>query len=627
MSEALLEVLDMESGRVLQREPIRVNGRQATIEVQSERIESRALVRLDALAEDLIEIAACIFAADTGVRRGGPTRADFGAHWRRRLKLTIPVVSLEFWSDPEVTRAVVDAVSFLSDDAIELVFSLKIGVAQGTDFLKFDPIGDDARQVDEVILFSGGLDSLTGALETLATTTKRIALVSHRSAQKIIPHQDRLAAALADRYPGRVIHIPVRANRVGKTAVETTQRTRSFLFSALAFAVAQAFGAACVRFFENGIVSHNLPISAQVIGSMATRTTHPKSIRQLSDLLRRLNPNINLANPFEWLTKTQVVDRLRSNGGADLLKDTVSCSRVRMNSTLVTHCGQCSQCLDRRFAVLACGLGDHETDEMYEVDVLTGARMEPRSQVMALDWTLHARRLAEVKPGDFVGRFGGELARICEGYSGLDATSLTGQVLNLHVRHGMSVRKVLEEAIRANASLIERGALPPTSLLGAFVSRQTGELVPVRVSAPIRLARAGEDGADGIDGVNETPGDGVFPLRVRFSRPEQGYLIEVHHLGTVRGSPARIAHELMPTHVEDRAAGLEPAGFRFRRVGELATSIKRSKDTVTQSVSRCRRELAEFHEGVFGKAPDRPLLIENKRQHGYRLDPTCRVDS
>jgi hypothetical protein len=42
---------------------------------------------------------------------------------------------------------------------------------------------------DEVVLFSGGLDSLSGAIEELSTDGKRVALVSHRSSPKIYDHQ------------------------------------------------------------------------------------------------------------------------------------------------------------------------------------------------------------------------------------------------------------------------------------------------------------------------------------------------------------------------------------------------------------------------------------------------------
>ncbi len=42
-----------------------------------------------------------------------------------------------------------------------------------------------AFKADEVVLFSGGLVSLSGAVEELAASTKKVALVSHQSSSKI----------------------------------------------------------------------------------------------------------------------------------------------------------------------------------------------------------------------------------------------------------------------------------------------------------------------------------------------------------------------------------------------------------------------------------------------------------
>ena len=63
------------------------------------------------------------------------------------------------------------------------------------------------------------------------------------------------------RYPRRVLWLPVTATLVGQKAAERTQRSRSFFVATLAFLAARAVGARRVRFFENGVVSLNLPIS------------------------------------------------------------------------------------------------------------------------------------------------------------------------------------------------------------------------------------------------------------------------------------------------------------------------------------------------------------------------------
>ena len=57
---------------------------------------------------------------------------------------------------------------------------------------------------------------------------------------------------------------------------EYTQRTRSFLFAALGVTFARMSGLDRLRFYENGVVSLNLPPSPQVVGARASRTTHPR---------------------------------------------------------------------------------------------------------------------------------------------------------------------------------------------------------------------------------------------------------------------------------------------------------------------------------------------------------------
>ena len=176
------------------------------------------------------------------------------------------------------------------------------------------------RGRDSVILFSGGLDLLAGAIETLERTTDNVILVTHRSAQKMIPFQDGLVEALPSQYRKRVRYIPIDAKFRKIKSHDTTQRSRSFLFAAFGFVIARLVGADSINFFENGVVSHNLPISPQVIGTMATRTTHPLALAKLEHLLSLIHGSpFPVRNPFAWRTKTDIVTSLAGSrcGDAD----------------------------------------------------------------------------------------------------------------------------------------------------------------------------------------------------------------------------------------------------------------------------------------------------------------------
>jgi len=101
---------------------------------------------------------------------------------------------------------------------------------------------------------------------------------------------------------------------------EFTQRTRTFLFSAIGCVVAEMMGCARIRFFENGLMSFNLPIAPQIVGSRATRSTHPRALRQMTDFANHiLGHPFEVANPFVWRTKAEVVRLLAQHGQTDLI--------------------------------------------------------------------------------------------------------------------------------------------------------------------------------------------------------------------------------------------------------------------------------------------------------------------
>src|SRR5439155_19877707 len=96
---------------------------------------------------------------------------------------------------------------------------------------------------------------------------------------------------------------------------------------------------------------------------------------------------------------------------ADLARRTISCSNVYTRTRLHSHCGRCSQCLDRRFGALAVGLGENDPEEMYEVDLLTGSRERIMDRTMADSFVRHALEHRDIAVRAFMERFAGELAR------------------------------------------------------------------------------------------------------------------------------------------------------------------------------------------------------------------------
>jgi 7-cyano-7-deazaguanine synthase in queuosine biosynthesis len=228
-----------------------------------------------------------------------------------------------------------------------------------------------AWRPDGVMLFSGGLDSLVGALDFLEAG-QRLLLVSHYDFGQLAASQQTLAAALSRHYgPDRVHHLGLRVQF--PQAPELSMRSRSLLYLALGLAAAASFGAGTPLIIpENGWISLNPPLTANRLGSCSTRTTHPYFLEQLTGLWREVGLVNPLVNPYQDCTKGELV---RGCHNRDLLgqlfRESVSCARPvvsRWQGGKAGSCGYCYPCLMRRAALHTLGW---DRGEDYRRDALS----------------------------------------------------------------------------------------------------------------------------------------------------------------------------------------------------------------------------------------------------------------
>jgi len=241
--------------------------------------------------------------------------------------------------------------TFLTDDhwAFDLVHLNEDRSAQS--YFKFQDEAWPFQGVNRVLMFSGGLDSLAGAVEA-AEAGEHLVLTSHRSKGMVSQRQKALVSELRRKYPNKIIHVPVWITKDESLGREHTQRSRSFLYAALGAVVASSVRAGGVRFYENGIVSINLPPADEVQRARASRTTHPMTLRSFSELLQLVfEKRFDVDNPFITCTKVDIVKKLNAHGAADLISKSCSCAHTGLfQSQSQWHCGTCSQCIDCRVA-------------------------------------------------------------------------------------------------------------------------------------------------------------------------------------------------------------------------------------------------------------------------------------
>jgi len=327
---------------------------------------------------DLLVAAAHVHAADTRISRAEQSQDS----WTREIRLVVPVSDPARWAGATLT--LVKALNFLTGDRWTIGFRARSP--------RFATIAQEAPPAliappfDSVSLFSGGLDSLIGAIDLLEVGSTPL-LISHFGEGATSDAQGKLFTALKKHYDKS----PFERLRVGMTFVdgliedvgsENSTRGRSFLFFALGvFAGTGLDKAFILRVPENGLIALNVPLDPLRLGSNSTRTTHPYYMARWNELLAELGINGSIENPYWDKTKGEMT---LSCGNQALLTrlapDSLSCSsptKGRWQGLGIEHCGYCLPCLIRRAALeRAWGAGEDKTT--YTVPDLRAKALDTR---------------------------------------------------------------------------------------------------------------------------------------------------------------------------------------------------------------------------------------------------------
>ena len=290
------------------------------------------------LEADWLNLAAAILAVDRGLQRG--EREDIS----RRIELSVPIVNVT-----RIQPLVMDiehVLRSLSNDS----WRLTVRQHTGTPEAAFPAQASEG----ETLLFSGGLDSLAAAFEFGAKSDLR--LVSHITRnQKTKSTQQELVAILTQ----AGLSLPHYQFFVSSTDasnfdhdVESTQRTRSFVFMVLGALVARRVGHQKVLMIaENGQLAIHLSLNHARVGAFSTHTAHPDVLAMMEHILRTsLDTTFDLLNPYVYRTKSEVIETLWKNlpSGIPVAN---SCWKNTRLPAGTTHCGECIPCYIRRIAI------------------------------------------------------------------------------------------------------------------------------------------------------------------------------------------------------------------------------------------------------------------------------------
>lgn len=295
---------------------------------------------------DLVRVSFGAYAAD----RLSPRGQAFARH----IDILVHGVEAEAWP-PSLVSEVERLLAWLTTDNWTInVVSESADRPGAQQEMRFEDSGG------VVALLSGGLDSLCGAV--LADHSHRRVHVGHHNSPTGKHPQDAVRQWLTTHAGREIDYVQLRALQRPRKR-EASTRTRSLMFLALAAATAHRWGLERIEVPENGYTSLNPPLGPARYGALSTRSTHPTTLVRANELFDALHMDVRVDNPYEWMTKGELVAAADSaaNDLAGGVAVSMSCSKPMghlFGGSSHQNCGLCVPCVVRRASVKAAGVDD-----------------------------------------------------------------------------------------------------------------------------------------------------------------------------------------------------------------------------------------------------------------------------
>jgi 7-cyano-7-deazaguanine synthase in queuosine biosynthesis len=423
---------------------------------------------------DLLEISSYVYAADRSISRG-KRDSVYNDSWSRSFEFNIPVRDYDFWTKSTVATALSSALTFMTGDRdYNFIFSkYKVDpIISGyqEQFFSEEYATLEETKNTEIILFSGGLDSLAGTVEYLnENQMNNVCLVSHIASNSTLHTLKACVDYLKLKYGvARIKHYTFEAHFMHHTpSIEETQRTRMFLFSAIAFSISKCYNKSSFVVYENGITSINLPKQSDIFHARASRTTHPKTIGLLKQFYSNFNLDFNIVTPYYLMTKADILKMFVKYKDKNIISSSVSCSSTRTKPTGTTHCGCCSQCIERRFAIYSENLDD--ISDIYESDFINSVSNTETKQRLYNFLNFSSSILIKTKE-EFIEKYLNEILDVTDYLPGTNPDDKIDILFNFFRKNSTTVFSALTKMKSKYENLLK--AVPENSLLEIIDKRE-----------------------------------------------------------------------------------------------------------------------------------------------------------
>jgi len=299
-----------------------------------------------------------------------------------------------FWKSEQTGKALIDVLVFLTGDNWSFEFRPR---ARQVGFLTKQKTLNLETSQPIVLPSSHGLDSFVHSM-LLRSERPKNEIVRVLTKNPSFGEAPDLGAILE-------LQVPI---HVRTTGGESTYRSRSFLFYAVAGTASAMVKGSTVSIPENG--QGSLGPSLVIDGNeWPYRGSHPGFTKLLGTLLSLVfDRSLSFEHPRIWNTKGEMLNALRRLGSEKGWEQTRSCPRdqrdLRYSGSRI-QCGICGGCLLRRMALNAAGLQGQEQyywDDLGKPDadssLILGSRRKTRKNDMDifLSNALAMNRLSEM---------------------------------------------------------------------------------------------------------------------------------------------------------------------------------------------------------------------------------------
>lgn len=324
-------------------------------------LESYAFASFQPIVADALTVTAAIEYADKSLHRPA-----YG--WTRSLAIRLPVYELNHWRNPELTKALHEALTYLTGDewAIEFVQRREKAPVKPQKPLSL------TLPAQAVLAYSNGLDSR--AVAGIIRKDLGDALVCIRLASRSCAPKRCGKTAI----PFTGVPYEVRCGR----AYESTGRSRGFKFAMLSGIASFLVEASTIIVPESGQGAIG-PALMTTVHAYPDYRNHPLFTKRMERLLELLFGNApRFSFPRLWSTKAETLRQYMNDDASAYWDDTRSCWKSSQWSSVGgkrRQCGVCAACMLRRMSMLAAGV--HEEPSLYIAEDLTastiGASAEP----------------------------------------------------------------------------------------------------------------------------------------------------------------------------------------------------------------------------------------------------------